>query len=83
MEWQNDWWSDDEKIDDGVAKWLIVSWSDDEKLMVCGEMNQMIDGVIMKKLMMAKWLMVWWRNYWCWSMISKMERQNEMLVKTN
>ena len=52
MEWQNDWWSDDEKIDDGVARWLIV-WSDDEKLMVCGEMNQMIDGVITKKLMMA------------------------------
>ena len=73
--------SDDEKIDDGVAKWLIV-WSDYE-LMVCGEMNQMIDGMITKKLMMAKWLMVWWRNYWCWSMISEMERQNEMLVKTN
>ena len=49
MEWQNDWWSDDEKIDDGVARWLIV-WSDDEKLMVCGEMNQMIDGVITKKI---------------------------------
>ena len=82
MEWQNDWWSNDEKIDDGVVKmidsvewwWKIDGvWRNDSNDWWCD----------IEKLMMAKWLMVWWWNYWCWSMISKMERQNKMLVKTN